>query len=556
MAIYEQFPLWKYRSDPQIRLDLLAIAGIVSSSVYHAFLDFGVINPDAVSYLEMARAMASGDWDTAANATWSPGLPIFLALIFAVFPVPLRNEPLVATALGLLICLAISFISMKFCHAVDRSLPSDARLAKFSTRITVYGTVAVCAWYVNPAKITSDLQLLGITLLIATQIFHFWRKEAFHFPDACRIGLLGGLGYLFKQSYLPVVILAATLSLRWAKPQQWPRLAAGILFCFFCIMAPWAGFLSHHRERITIGDNGRWNYVEFVNGIDHYFWRSVPEEFGRPLHPPQLIDSRTETYLYKGRLQTASLPLHYDLAWWADGEIPKIDLLNLQHQFYLNLQSLAAFFKQKAVIVILLTTAWLLVGTKQFDPGLYMKIVAIAFWLPVAFYLFVHIEPRHMVPFLCVSLCLALSGAIQNMGRRQLIIQTALGSLIVFSGFYDSYRNHQGEREFPIAKVASELDSELRRQSVPANANVVVLSTVAKLDHSFYSLPRFARFRIAGLVLNESRFQSMADSEREQYYKLLRSEGIRAIVASRASISPNAVRLFSHSSNHVLIHTL
>src|SRR5262245_66056250 len=56
----------------------------VSSCALHAYANRHLINPDGISYLDVASAYARGDFAEAVNAYWSPLYSWLLAAVFTL----------------------------------------------------------------------------------------------------------------------------------------------------------------------------------------------------------------------------------------------------------------------------------------------------------------------------------------------------------------------------------------------------------------------------------------------------------------------------------------
>ncbi|HET7458926.1 MAG TPA: hypothetical protein VFJ74_14850, partial [Gemmatimonadaceae bacterium] len=87
-----------------VRMALRALALLVA--IGQAAVNRYAVNPDGVTYLDIARALSQGEWGAGVNALWSPMYPALQAIALRlVAPAP-RLESTVAHAVNVVIFAA------------------------------------------------------------------------------------------------------------------------------------------------------------------------------------------------------------------------------------------------------------------------------------------------------------------------------------------------------------------------------------------------------------------------------------------------------------------
>lgn len=206
-----------------------------------------LINPDGISYMDIARLYADGRWGEAVNAYWGPLLSWLM-----VPAVKLGLEPLGAVKL---VNLAVGFGLIVGVYRLARR----ALLQDWAMVVTALAGMVVYAWamggYVTPDLLLTTLVMWYMVLLTSPRLGQTW------WP-AVGAGLLAGGAYLAKSYALPFFLLHFSLYIGWrwwrerGEGRRWQvRYLLG-LAGFFALAAPWVAAISFKEGRLTYGTSG------------------------------------------------------------------------------------------------------------------------------------------------------------------------------------------------------------------------------------------------------------------------------------------------------------
>ncbi len=216
---------------------------------YVVALSRNQINPDGVSYVQIARHCAEGRFHLAVNSWWAPLLSWFLAPLLRTGVEPF----LILKILGILFGLGFAF-------GVERLV---GRMNNDKGRFAGFVAALMLALTMLPAPVTPDLLLACLlTWYLAGSVRLIDRGGL---CQAFVTGLAGGLAYLAKHYALPFV--AAHLSLTFALRRLLVRrgLASGQSFKPFAaalagtllVALPWMAVISLHDGTLSVGSAGR-----------------------------------------------------------------------------------------------------------------------------------------------------------------------------------------------------------------------------------------------------------------------------------------------------------
>jgi hypothetical protein len=227
---------------------LVILAMQIALLIATALKNLNVINPDAVSYLRIAKYFLEGNIELAVSGYWGP-LFSWILLPFLALGV----EPLIAARLVMGISAIIFLLgSLRIFH-VMLARPSLVLLAGLLTAIF---TVNWSASIISPDLLMSGFLLLAIADTINADTHSGQIKDL-------RAGLLYGLAYLAKSVALPVsigliIILhslhasAGFLSVEAAFQRvKWTLLALVL------IALPWIVTLSYHYRSATFSTSAQ-----------------------------------------------------------------------------------------------------------------------------------------------------------------------------------------------------------------------------------------------------------------------------------------------------------
>jgi hypothetical protein len=221
------------------------------------------MNPDGVSFIDLARFVQAGRWAELVNSYWGPLLPLLLAAC----PLELSFAP-VQGLLGL-VSLAYFACGAYLVRALWRNAgwlpgtPLNARRlaagAFLVGLLTASHTVLAGPHVLTPDGLAGCFALLAAGLLLRAE------REGHPLSRAVALGFVLGLGYLAK--YPLFVFGLILLALLWR--QNW-RFAAAATATFAAVAGPWAALLSQRYQRYTFADSGWLNFAWFTDQLPRF----------------------------------------------------------------------------------------------------------------------------------------------------------------------------------------------------------------------------------------------------------------------------------------------
>jgi hypothetical protein len=427
----------------------LCLEGIlfVSHRVKHLFLGFivalvvvgfGVVEDwfgrtyyaeDALSYLDVFRAIARGDWTLALSPQWSIGYPLILSAIRWIFPSGPEGEWTAIHVVNLVIFVAtyVSFlyllkVASMYAVKVNGNESTVTKSGGWNGFVFGIGTILFLLWQLligNVSRVSPDPLICCVFFLVTAACLHFFMRPSV--KTAVIMGLLMGFGYVLKVAFLPTSVLmllvvflhgwirsstdrlSALSKLAWAAP------------CLALVALPYAAALSHAVGTFTFGQSGSLNYAWFVNHVPKQCdWQGGPAPLGTPIHPTHLVLRKPPVFTFAEPFPV-TYPPWYDIPYWYEGYHHFFSIRNQISAVKISLYALRQFFfwgthwKAKAFATfLLLALALFLLKERQtwwkrlvaLGPLVLLAIVPIGIYLPV------HIEPRYVVGPLILLLTL------------------------------------------------------------------------------------------------------------------------------------------------------
>jgi hypothetical protein len=321
---------------------------------------------------------------------------------------------------------------------------------------------------------------------------------------------------------------------------------------------------------VTFGEAGRVNQLWYVNNVTMIPFRCVPPE-GRlaradrgPIARDSLLAERPLTCATASRVPEATLPMWFDPSPHYAGVEYKLDarevLVSARNNVRYLVASLAEWAPLTSVAMILVLIGAL---ATRVSPVGGAPVLAF-FALPIAAYLMVYVELRHIVPFL---MGIGLAGLVALAGRgsraaRGLIALTALAA-----GFETTRRLVTQQRVEAVITV-NRLRGTERSQQLSAIAARELAALGLKAGDSVATVNALWNVEWAqriGLVVRaytpeytypvSSAFDDLRDPcRRAAYLNTLHARGIRAVVLKTTSAfeAPEAFTPLSTSGYRVM----
>jgi hypothetical protein len=283
---------WAARLPERFFLAASLLTFVAAVAPHHLLLAES-LSPDGVAYLDLARALAAGDWQRAGNSYWAPGLPLLLSLFQ---PLAARASPSVAwlqapMALVSLAWFAAGYLLLRQLWR-EQGWTSGEPLDPSQISAGCVFLALLTAAHVHlasPESITPD-QLAGIFVLLAAAIL--WRIHAHGifrqgrfrqglfrqglFRQGLAAGFVLGLAYLAKYPLFVFTLLLVFL-LCW----RYPRLALGLALGFSALALPWTFLLRHNYARWTFADSGWLNFAWFTAQAPQYVGSGLSPGVGK-----------------------------------------------------------------------------------------------------------------------------------------------------------------------------------------------------------------------------------------------------------------------------------
>lgn len=303
---------------------LCAIAGLIQ-----AWGTRHTLNPDGISYLDMADAYREGRWSDAINGYWSPLYSWLLAAAGAISDSS-ASELLRVHAVNGIIFLVTLWAFDALVRALERVGDIGSSPSKRDHQARMLFSYALFAWttleWIGLANATPDLLVACLAFVAARALVIITLGD----PGAGTFALLGvslGAGYLAKSVmfYVGLLALVAAVIVLWRRGRSPLRVGiATIAFAVVCL--PYVAALSERAGRPSLGTTGRLAYAAMVNEVQWpVHWQGGPEPLGTPLHPTRFVGSNPHIYEFGAPIRATYAPW-YDPSYWYDGVRPHLDV--------------------------------------------------------------------------------------------------------------------------------------------------------------------------------------------------------------------------------------
>jgi hypothetical protein len=419
---------------------------------------------DAVSFLDVSRAIQRGDWRSALNPLWSQGYPALLAIARPIFkPGPVGDWWAIRT-LNLVI---FGFCYVCFAFLIVTCLGRlDPEKKGFSARTwTMVLASGVCIFIgaqlcldqasrVGPDQLVAALIFLACALLLKLLNEISWSRSIV-------LGAVLGAGFIVKAVLLPMgclllAIFAVALLVKRKSPLR--LVPAGMVFLAF--IASYGVALSHAVGHFTLGESGSLNYSWHVDRLQKWVhweggalpgdqawpkawmvrfahWDTNPPDFGKPIHPSVILHENPRVYGFSAPIHATYVP-YFDPPYWYEGHRqvfnPRYQAIALAKSLVDLSTVLARQPETWVFLAIALIALWrsreretVLRVVREFWPLLAVAVLCIATYLPV------HLEGRYLAALLALLawvLLLGVAAAFDGFDRRR---QSAIVCLLGIS---------------------------------------------------------------------------------------------------------------------------
>jgi hypothetical protein len=504
-------------------------AGLAAGAV-DAFNGRHAMNPDGISYVDIAQTALRVGPAGLVNGYWSPGYPALIAATLRLARPTIVNEFPVVHALNFVILAATILIGRSLLSAwaakPERAADSDSERSPviplgFGVFLLIV-MVALPAWLVTP-----DLAVLATTLLIA--LTHERLKTRGSWMAACALGGACALGYWMKTAMFPLgaafLLLLVVFPPRIDRPRAKALAAVGV---WALLSIPLIGLVSSKLGRLSLGETGRLNYAWYVlhsNDVE------APGQYDPALvHPPRVLLAEPRIIEF-GSPIPGTFPLHYDHSYWAEGSHAHFALRPQMRAFAVDGFEYARefVFEFPVVIAALLGLAAAYVAPQQRKRGIDILLVWSGLWL--ALYFAVLVESRYVAPAILLIAFSLVRKLVPGQSPR-----TATGIAAVLAGFVvlqaaslvwltiRRARDHDSPQYLAIAKGLSDL-------GLTPTTRIAI---VGQRDGYQAAYAHAAGLVVAAEIVRDS--VAITNGNVAAVKKALAGAGIRAIVRTRGPL--------------------
>lgn len=520
---------------------LSAIWGIVVAWLYRDFM-----NPDGVSYLDLASAALANGPRGLVNAHWSPLYPALIALWELIArPLPMQEFAFVH-ALNAIIYLAAA-VSFGFFlrELILLRAPERGDLSKQGSFIT-FG-FALFFFYLNinitPFAVTPDILTAAIQFAAAALFFRIARGAG-KLSAFIALGGVLAVGYYAKSIMLPAgLVLLGLLFLcqRHATKHLRNILVAVVVMLLLC--APQVLAVSQRVGRPSISETGKLSYLWLVQHIRPFAGWTGSTGGDMPLHGPRVLMADPEVLEF-GAPIGGTYPLWYDPAYWYAGAETHFNLkdewaaLRFSLSYY-EFRDLLVPLIGLAVFIALAIIARRRAGTIERWFLLWPLSILIMYALLIA-------EHRYVAASLILFWITAYSAFLHRNNKSERLIMIALAGVLIISGLFQFQQKYRALSLPGNNKVATELNQTGIRDGDP-------IATVGEGFSHHYA--RLARVRIVAQITDEPGFWSLPPNKAVAVERAVAGTGAKVLLGRGrpADFQPDRWRAVSGTSYSVLM---
>lgn len=414
------------------------------------------VDQDGLTYLDMARELAAGNWPGGLSSTYHPGFSLFLNATLGL----LRPSAYFESTVVLLSCwlgFGIALLAFEFflrqLQTVARGISPKHGIEALEPLHNSYA-ILLCRlaflWcslnLIDVSRISPDM-LVSAAVYAAAGLLVRIRGGDLRVRVFVALGVVMGVGFWIKEVWGPLALLFGSVAtlLIWRQRGAVRRIGLCVL-CFSLVALPLCLLLSRLVGACTCGRTGAWNVFRFAGGYGSpVHWDGGPEGSGVPKHPSRILHRDPTVYEFGSPIPGTYPPL-YDQVYWFDGFVARFNparhLPLLRHSLVVYKKMLKgtglSFFLAAMLLVCMARWSDLLSTTRSL------------WWLfaPAAagmlMYAIVYTEPRYIGAFLT----LIFVGIVQlRFEEREAVRVARTAALFVIVGWFLSVA-YDGLRTF------------------------------------------------------------------------------------------------------------
>lgn len=495
-----------------------------------------LMNPDGISYLDMADRLSAGQLDPLAHPYWSPLYPVLLVPFQQLGSLLGWNAFGAAHALNLLIAL-LALVAFRWLVEIWLDAlglrPNEGRTGFV---LLAYG-LFFCAVFglVTLSLVTPDLLVMVLVIVTAALTLRVTEggESIPRYGHGLLLGAVLGLGYWAKTAMLPIaIILVGVLALNcWRKSLPW-RIWGAMVCTLVAVTAPLVTNISVQLGEFSIGKTGSLNYAWFVaKSIDQpAASRSFLSE------DPHVLDLR--------HTAPGTYPIHYDATVFTGGINPRFEPGLQTRTLIMNTGLFLRMNPTPWLALALLAFLTLCAKPTEFvfrPSGILLVWSASA----IAVYLFVLVQPRYVAAFWLVC-GLGFASALRASTHRVFFqgFVAALGACLIVqvtnAAVLDLGRSLRTRQASSVELV--ERQAQLLREQGLQDGDAIMYVGPSAFEWASY-VSKHAGLRILAEVTNEThRFRFFSErSDLEGACNMFTAGNVRGLHALLASAGIKAV---------------
>ena len=274
----------------------------------------GYLDPDGVSYSDLAKALTRGDWHNGLSSYWSPLYSFLLAIGYLIFKPGIHWQIFISQAINFIGFLASILAWEWLLNEWERW--KGPPLYRSVADAVGYAVIAWGGLHLVGLRFTSsDMEVMALTLGLGALLIRIRSGNARR-TDFIWIGLALGIAFLAKAATISlIVIVLCELAFLVRKS---PRLFFSSLAVGCVVVLPFVVALSVAKGHLSISDTGRLNYSWEVTGMSVEGYKDNPNIPNSPVHPFTRVLDVPRVIGYEKHL-VGTLPIHFDPSWWCEG---------------------------------------------------------------------------------------------------------------------------------------------------------------------------------------------------------------------------------------------
>jgi hypothetical protein len=501
------------------------------------------MNPDGVSYLDIASETLRAGPLALVNSYWSPLYPALIAFWEWVCRPSSFQEFAYIHALNAILYAGAAISFAYFLRELIRLRFAAGRDAARDSIFIAFGFAVFFRFMnmdVNAFVVTPDLLVATAAFLSAGLFLRVLRGRS----DSIAFVALGAAiaaGYLAKSAMLPAGAALLCILLLWSPRSKSHRhgvlIAAGVALI---LCAPLILLVSKRLGRPSISETGRLNYLWFVDGLPVFQGWTGTLGGDMPEHGPRIVAEDPKIIEFASPIP-GTYPLWYDPAYWYAGAKARIDLMRQLHVIRNTLGFYRDMFADLRLLMEGLVVLLIFTYVRRKRPG--RADLLLLLW-PVAvlsMYALVWTEPRFIAPFMVISWLTAYN-AVFAQAREERILLAVLAVVMLASSVRQtflaerkvllpgpSYASPYTYVWMPVPPNISPDQIAARKLMAAGIKTGDAIATVGPAFADFYA--RIARVHVVAEVVEIDKFWRLQPEAAAALERKLAGTGAKALIA-------------------------